>query len=54
MVEMAPVITIDSDVMIAPHHGGGNGSSTKFIEAVSPKYVIFPAGHHMRYQDRVV
>lgn len=44
MVHNSSVITIDSDVMIAPHHGGDNGSSTKFIQAVSPKFVIFPAG----------
>lgn len=50
MVDMAPVITIDSDVMIAPHHGGDNGSSTRFIEAISPEYVVFPAGHHMLYR----
>ncbi len=48
MVENAGVITIDSDVIIAPHHGADNASSTKFIQAVTPEYVIFPAGH--RYQ----
>jgi hypothetical protein len=34
-----------SDVIIAPHHGADNASSTKFIEAVSPDFVIFSAGH---------
>ncbi len=48
MVENAGVITIDSDVIIAPHHGADNASSTKFIQAVTPKCVIFSAGH--RYQ----
>lgn len=50
MVEMSRVIKIDSDVIIAPHHGGDNGSAKCFIEAVSPEFVIFPAGHHMQYK----
>lgn len=33
------------DVMIAPHHGGNNGSSRCFIEATTPTHVIFSAGH---------
>lgn len=36
--------TIDSDVIIAPHHGADNASSAAFIKAVSPKWVIFSAG----------
>lgn len=38
-------ISIKSDVLIAPHHGGNNGSSTDFIIAVEPSHVIFSAGH---------
>ncbi len=45
MTENAEVISIDSDVLIAPHHGADNGSSKRFIEAVSPTWVIFSAGH---------
>jgi len=45
MVENASVIKIDSDVLIAPHHGADNANSLKFIQAVSPEYVIFSAGH---------
>lgn len=45
MVDNADVIPIDSDVLIAPHHGADNASSTAFIQAVSPQYVIFSAGH---------
>lgn len=40
---------IRSDVMIAPHHGGNNGSSERFIEAVDPKWVIFSAGHNYHH-----
>lgn len=45
MVEMAGVIPIDSDVVIAPHHGADNGSAKAWIEAVSPEWVIVSAGH---------
>ncbi len=45
MVENSEVIPIDADVLIAPHHGADNGSSTRFIIAISPQWVIFSAGH---------
>ena len=63
MIDMSKVITIDSDVLIAPHHGADNGSSTAFIQAVSPEFVIFSAGHDydhpraaaaQRYRDQEV
>lgn len=44
MVENAPLIPIDSDVLIAPHHGSDDASSSDFIRAVSPEWVIFSAG----------
>ena len=49
MAENANTVAIDSDVMIAPHHGGNNAGSTKFIRAVSPEYVIFSAGHKHKH-----
>jgi beta-lactamase superfamily II metal-dependent hydrolase len=39
------VVPLAADVMIAPHHGGNNGSSTCFIQRVNPRFVIFSAGH---------
>jgi len=45
MVDRSEVIKIDSDVIVAPHHGANNGSSEKFIEKVSPEFVIFGADH---------
>ncbi len=36
--------SIDSDVLIAPHHGARDSNSDDFIEAVSPTYVVFSAG----------
>ena len=49
MVESSSVIRIDSEVLIAPHHGGDNASSTAFIHAVDPTFVIFSAGHAHRH-----
>lgn len=45
MVNNAEKVTIDSDVLIVPHHGADNGSSTKFINAVSPQWIVVSAGH---------
>lgn len=45
MVDAAQAIRIDADVLVAPHHGADNGSSTDFIRAVNPRFVIFSAGH---------
>jgi beta-lactamase superfamily II metal-dependent hydrolase len=53
MVENAHVIPINSDILIAPHHGADNGSSSSFIHEVSPEWVIFPAGHAHRHPRAV-
>lgn len=53
LVDSADVVPIDSDVLIAPHHGADNGSSLEFIRAVSPEYVIFPAGHKFSHPRQV-
>lgn len=45
MVDNQSNVTIKSDVLVAAHHGADNGSSTAFIQAVQPDYVIFSAGH---------
>lgn len=36
---------IASDVLVAPHHGGDNGSARCFLDVVSPEWVIYSAGH---------
>ncbi len=41
---------LEADILIAPHHGSKSSSSMSFIEAVSPKIVIFAAGYRNRYQ----
>jgi len=43
---------LDVDILIAPHHGADNGSSNAFIEATSPQYVIFSAGHDHEHPRR--
>lgn len=51
MVDNAPAVPIKSSVLIAPHHGANNASSTCFIETVDPEWVVFSAGsshHHPR------
>ena len=45
MVQWNDVIPLKSDVIIAPHHGGDNGSSVPFINLVDPDFVIFSAGN---------
>lgn len=42
-------VPIHSDVLIAGHHGADNASSSCFIQAVSPKYVVFAAGHEYHH-----
>jgi competence protein ComEC len=44
--------TINSDVLVGQHHGGDNSSSTCFIQAVSPTFVVFPAGHSQNRHPR--
>ncbi len=48
ILDQGPAAAIKSDVLLAPHHGADNGSSSAFIAAVKPEYVIFSAGH--RYE----
>ncbi|GAI09846.1 unnamed protein product, partial [marine sediment metagenome] len=49
MVDNLPDELIDSDVIIAPHHGADNSSCDAFISEVSPEYVVFSCGHRYRH-----
>lgn len=40
---------LSSDVLVVPHHGSLTSSSVNFIEAVSPRYALFPVGKDNRY-----
>lgn len=41
--------TINSEVLVAPHHGSATSSGESFIDAVNPDYVLFPVGYRNRY-----
>jgi len=45
MVDNIVAAPLKSDVLLAPHHGGDNGSSACFIQEVDPNFVVFSAGH---------
>lgn len=38
-----------AEVLVAPHHGSKTSSTPAFIDAVAPRYVLFPAGYRSRY-----
>ncbi len=38
-----------ADVLVVPHHGSQTSSTWPFVEAVSPKAVIFATGYYNRY-----
>jgi competence protein ComEC len=38
-----------ADILVAPHHGSKTSSTTEFIGAVAPRYVLFPVGYRNRY-----
>ena len=48
LIEKAGSI-LDSDILVAPHHGSAGSSGTPFIEAVSPKIAVFSVGINNRY-----
>ena len=39
-----------AEILVAPHHGSKTSSTPAFIEAVAPRYVLFPAGYRNRYR----
>lgn len=43
---------LDVDIVVAPHHGADNGSSSRFVEATSPKYVIFSSGNQYSHPTK--
>lgn len=55
LVRNHSIVSIKSDVLIAPHHGSDGGSSSCFISAVDRSYVIFSSGHnHQHPRDSTV
>lgn len=41
---------LKSDILVAAHHGSKTSSSSAFIAAVDPRYVLFPVGYRNRYR----
>ena len=42
-------LVLQSEVLIAPHHGSRTSSTDSFIENVDPELVLFPSGFNNRY-----
>ncbi|WP_185236330.1 ComEC/Rec2 family competence protein [Teredinibacter franksiae] len=49
LIDNSGLRPIAADVLIAPNHGSDLGSSTEFITAVAPRWVVFSAGHDRGY-----
>ncbi len=39
-----------ADVLVVPHHGSKTSSSLGFVQAVSPRWALFPVGHANRFR----
>ena len=44
---------LNSDVLVAPHHGSKTSSTSSFIDAVSPDIVVFTSGYLNRFKHPV-
>lgn len=40
---------LNSDVLVAPHHGSKTSSTEEFLQAVQPRYALFPVGYRNRF-----
>lgn len=38
-----------AEILVAPHHGSKTSSTFEFVQAVQPKYVLFPTGKDNRF-----
>ncbi len=38
-------VSLDADVVVAPHHGSSSSSIPAFVEAVAPHWVLYAVGH---------
>ena len=41
--------SLQSDILVAPHHGSKTSSSFTFLNAVKPQHVLFSAGYRSRF-----
>jgi len=42
--------SLNSDVLVVPHHGSNTSSTAAFLKAVTPRYALVPAGYRNRYR----
>jgi len=40
---------LKADVLVAPHHGSKTSSTSGFLQAVQPGYVLIPAGYRNQF-----
>ena len=40
---------LKANVLIAPHHGSNTSSTTSFLQAIQPEYVLIPAGYRNQF-----
>jgi len=40
---------LKANVLIAPHHGSKTSSSTGFLQAIQPEYVLIPSGYRNQF-----
>jgi len=40
---------LKSDILVAPHHGSKTSSTTGFLRAIQPDYVLIPAGYRNQF-----
>ncbi len=41
--------TLKANVLIAPHHGSKTSSTSEFLQAIQPEYVLIPAGYRNQF-----
>ena len=40
---------LKSSILLAPHHGSRTSSTSAFLHAVAPEFIVIPVGHHNRF-----
>jgi competence protein ComEC len=40
---------LKANVLIAPHHGSKTSSTSGFLQAIQPEYVLIPAGYRNQF-----
>ncbi|MGZ8903568.1 MAG: ComEC/Rec2 family competence protein, partial [Methylobacter sp.] len=40
---------LKANILIAPHHGSNTSSTSRFLQAIQPEYVLIPAGYRNQF-----